>query len=146
MQVRKQQLEPDMKRWAGSKSGKEYVKAAYCHPAYLTYMQSESESEVAQSCPTLCDPMDCSLPGSSLHGILCTLRAWKPLSQELVHSKEKAHCKDYKHICIWRHGNLAVQDQQCQFQNRNYIKMKVLAIRCDAHPARFTGGNVVVLS
>ena len=32
--------------------------------------ESESESEVAQSCPTLCDPMDCSLPGSSLHGIL----------------------------------------------------------------------------
>ena len=31
---------------------------------------SENESEVAQSCPTLCDPMDCSLPGSSLHGIL----------------------------------------------------------------------------
>ena len=30
----------------------------------------ESESEVAQSCPTLCDPMDCNLPGSSLHGIL----------------------------------------------------------------------------
>ena len=30
---------------------------------------SESESEVAQSCPTLCDPVDCSLPGSSVHGI-----------------------------------------------------------------------------
>jgi len=30
---------------------------------------SESESEVAQSCPTLCDPMDCSLSGSSIHGI-----------------------------------------------------------------------------
>ena len=30
---------------------------------------TESESEVAQSCPTLCDPMDCSLPGSSVHGI-----------------------------------------------------------------------------
>ena len=30
----------------------------------------KSESEVAQSCPTLCDPMDCSLPGSSVHGIL----------------------------------------------------------------------------
>ena len=29
----------------------------------------ESESEVAQSCPTLCNPMDCSLPGSSVHGI-----------------------------------------------------------------------------
>jgi len=32
-------------------------------------IEEESESEVAQSCPTLCDPMDCSLPGSSVHGI-----------------------------------------------------------------------------
>ena len=32
-------------------------------------MKVESESEVAQSCPTLSDPMDCSLPGSSIHGI-----------------------------------------------------------------------------
>ena len=40
MQVKKQQLKPDMKQWTGSKSGKEYVKAVYCHPAYLTYMQS----------------------------------------------------------------------------------------------------------
>ena len=32
-------------------------------------MKAKSESEVAQSCPTLCDPMDCSLPGSSIHGI-----------------------------------------------------------------------------
>ena len=32
-------------------------------------MKVESESEVAQLCPTLCDPMDCSLPGSSIHGI-----------------------------------------------------------------------------
>ena len=40
MQVRKQQLELDMEQQTGSKSGKEYVKAVYCHPAYLTYMQS----------------------------------------------------------------------------------------------------------
>ena len=32
-------------------------------------MKVKSESEVTQSCPTLCDPMDCSLPGSSVHGI-----------------------------------------------------------------------------
>ena len=32
--------------------------------------ESESESEVVQSCPTLCDPVDCSLPGSPVHGIL----------------------------------------------------------------------------
>ena len=42
MQVRKQQLELDMEQQTGSKSGKEYLKAVYCHPAYLTYMQSTS--------------------------------------------------------------------------------------------------------
>ena len=42
MQVKKQQLEPDMEKQTGSKLGKEYVKAVYCHPAYLTYMQSTS--------------------------------------------------------------------------------------------------------
>ena len=42
MQVRKQQLEVDMEQQTGSKSGKEYVKAVYCHPDYLTYMQSTS--------------------------------------------------------------------------------------------------------
>ena len=39
---RRQQLELDMEKQTGSKSGKEYVKAIYCHPAYLTYMQSTS--------------------------------------------------------------------------------------------------------
>jgi len=103
---KKQQLEPDMEQWTGSELGKEYIKAVYCHPAYLTYMQHtswempswmthklelrfpgeisitsdmqmipplwqkvKSESEVAQFCPTLSDPIDCSLPGSSVHGI-----------------------------------------------------------------------------
>ena len=42
MQVRKHQLELDMEQQTGSKSEKEYVKAVYCHPAYLTYMQSKS--------------------------------------------------------------------------------------------------------
>ena len=42
LQVRKQQLELDMEQQTGSKLGKEYVKAVYCHPAYLTYMQSTS--------------------------------------------------------------------------------------------------------
>ena len=40
LQVKKQQLELDMEQQTGSKSGKEYMKAVYCHPAYLTYMQS----------------------------------------------------------------------------------------------------------
>ena len=42
MQVKKQQLDTDMEKQTGSKLGKEYIKAVYCHPAYLTYMQSTS--------------------------------------------------------------------------------------------------------
>ena len=42
MQVKKQQLELDMEQQTGSKLGKEYIKAVYCHPACLTYVQSTS--------------------------------------------------------------------------------------------------------
>ena len=56
MQVKKQQLEPDMEQWIGSKLGKEYVKAVCCHPVYLTYMQSGGGGLVAKSCPTLAIP------------------------------------------------------------------------------------------
>ena len=40
IQVKKQWLEPDVQQQTGSKLGEEYIKAVYCHPAYLTYMQS----------------------------------------------------------------------------------------------------------
>ena len=46
--------------------GKNTGVGCHCH---LQCMKVKSESEVIQSCPTLCDPMDCSLPGSSVHGI-----------------------------------------------------------------------------
>ena len=42
MQVKKEQLELDMEQQTVAKSGKEYVQAVYCHPAYLTYMQGTS--------------------------------------------------------------------------------------------------------
>ena len=42
IQVKNQQLEPDNEQWSASKLGKEYIKAAYCHPAYLTSMQGTS--------------------------------------------------------------------------------------------------------
>ena len=42
MQVKKQQLEPDMEQQTGSKLGKEYIKAVFCDPVHLTYMQSTS--------------------------------------------------------------------------------------------------------
>ena len=49
MQVKKQQLELDTEQQTGSKSGKEYVKAAYCHSAYLTYMQRNPGLDEAQA-------------------------------------------------------------------------------------------------
>ena len=55
----------DMEQRTGSKLGKEYIKAVYCHPAYLSCMQNS----VQFSCSvplTLCDPMDSSMPGSSV--------------------------------------------------------------------------------
>ena len=42
MQVKKQQLGPDLEQWTGSKFGKKYIKAVYCHPPYSTYMESTS--------------------------------------------------------------------------------------------------------
>ena len=51
IQIKKQQLELDMEQETGSKEEKEYVKAVYCHPAYLTYMQSTS----------------CKMPGCKTH-------------------------------------------------------------------------------
>ena len=52
MQVKKQQLEPGVEQWTGSKLGKKYVKAVYCYPAYLISNQS-CYCSAAQSCLTL---------------------------------------------------------------------------------------------
>ena len=49
MQVKKQQLELDMEQQTDPKSGKKYVKAVYCHPAYLTYMQRNAGLDEAQA-------------------------------------------------------------------------------------------------
>ena len=59
MQVRKQQLELDMNQQTGSKSGKESVKAIFCHPTYLTYMQSTS----SEMLDWMRQKLDSQLPG-----------------------------------------------------------------------------------
>ena len=50
MQVKKEQLEPDMEQWTSSKLGKEYVKAVYCHPAYLTSMLIDQLGRICLQC------------------------------------------------------------------------------------------------
>ena len=127
IQVKKQQLELDMEQQTGSKLGKEDVKAVYCHPAYLTYMQSTSwetlgwrkhklewrllevkwsEVKWSQSCPTLCDPMDCSLPGSSVHGILqARILEWVAISfsrgSSCPRDRTQVSCIAGRRFTIW---------------------------------------------
>ena len=64
---------PHIKNKLKQQQQKENTKMPFGHLAHETFdpshAKSESESEVAQSCPTLCDPMDCSPPGSAVHGI-----------------------------------------------------------------------------
>ena len=71
MQDKKQQLEPDMEQchdWF--KIAKGIHQGCILSPSLFNlYVEWQSDSEVAQLCLTLCDPMDCSLPGSSVHGI-----------------------------------------------------------------------------
>ena len=67
MQVTKQQLEPDMEQWSGSKLGKEYVKAVYCHPAYLIYTQSTS----------------CEMPGWKKHKLESRLLGEIPVTSDM---------------------------------------------------------------
>ena len=75
MQVRKQQLELDMEQQTGSKSGKEYVKAVYCHPAYLTYMQRTSWESWAGRSTSWNQDWTCVMCISSInpyHSSLCS--------------------------------------------------------------------------
>ena len=66
MQVKKQQLELDVEQWNVSKLGKEYIKAVYCHPAYLTYMQSTS----------------CEMPGWMKHELESRLLGEVPITSD----------------------------------------------------------------
>ena len=56
MQVKKQQLEMDMEQQTGSKLGKEYIKAVYCHPAYLTYIQAMAPHSSGVEIPWMEEP------------------------------------------------------------------------------------------
>ena len=67
VKVKKQPSELDMEQQTGSKSGKEYVKAVYCHPAYLTYMQS-----------TLCE-----MPGCMKHKLESRLLGEKSITSDM---------------------------------------------------------------
>ena len=89
------------------------------------------KSEVAQSCPTLCDPMDCSLPGSSVHGIFqAIVLKWTAISFSKLKTMEKVKFLTLKltwlvsHICL-DNVPFCVLLGQRQSQNRN-LKYRVV--------------------
>ena len=77
MQVRKQQLEPDMEQQTDSKLGKEYTKAVYCHPAYLTYVRSTSR----ESLGWMTYKLESGLPGEI--SITSDMQITPPLQQKV---------------------------------------------------------------
>ena len=77
MQVKNQKLELNMEQWPGSKLGKDYVKAVYCHPAYLTYMQSTSGGTSSKE--PACQCRRCKKSGfNPWVGKIPWRRAWQP--------------------------------------------------------------------
>ena len=82
MQVRKQQLELDMEQQTGSKWGKKYIKAVYCHPAYLTSMQSTS----CEMPDWMKHKLESRLPGEI--SITSDMQMTPPLWQEVKRTKK----------------------------------------------------------
>ena len=91
MQVKKQQVELDVEKQIGSKSEKEYVKAIYCHPAYLIYMQSTSGegngNPLQNSSPD--NPMEGVAWWAAVHGVTKSQKGQKRLniSSRVHHEK-----------------------------------------------------------
>ena len=100
------------------------------------FLKSESESEVAQSCPTLCDPMDGSLPGSTVHGIFqARILEWAAISFSRGSSQPRDHtwvsCIADRCFTIWaiREAPTTVSPQvnkregtQLHLSTENWIK------------------------
>ena len=82
MQIKTQQLELDIEQWTGSKLGKEYAKAVYCHPAYLTYMRSTS----CEKPGWMRHKMETRLPGEI--SITSDMQMTSPLWQKARRDKE----------------------------------------------------------
>ena len=100
-----------------------------CH-FLLQCRKVKSESEVAQSCPTLSNPMDCSLPGSSAHGIFqATVLEWGAIAFSLLAYSGKESEKEYIYIYIYMHKwiTLPLETQHCKSIILQFFKKKFIS-------------------
>ena len=107
-----------------------------CH-FLLQYMKGKSESEVAQSCPTLCDPMDCSPPSSSVHGIFqARVLEWVAIAFSNIYTHTQTHTHTHIYIYIytivpwylWGIGSRTVQDTKIHKYLSTLYKMAAIHI------------------
>ena len=101
MQVKKQQLDPDMEQQTGFVLGKEYVKTVYCHPAYLTYMQRTS----CEMPGWMKHKLESRLPGEI--SITSDMQMTPPLWQKAKRTKEpleseRGKCKSWLKISTFK--------------------------------------------
>ena len=95
--------------------GKGVHQGCILSPCFLTYMQSESESKVSQSCLTLCNPMDCSLLGSSVHGIFqARVLEWVAISFSRGSSWTRVSRIVARHFTIWATWEAHIQNISCE--------------------------------
>ena len=101
-----------------------------CH-FLLQYMKVKSQSEVTQSCPTLSDPMDCSLPGSSIHGIFQErVLEWDAIAFSTI--MYKINSKDLQHSIAnyTQHLVLTYNGRECKKRICTYIRVCVYICIC----------------
>ena len=102
-------------------------------------LSKESESEVAQSCPTLCDPVDCSLPGSSFHGILqARILEWVAISC----SRGSSRPRDWtwvsrivgRHFNLWATREVSSCLKEPKFKGKKSTVLLTMKWTCKNHP------------
>ena len=141
MQVKKQQLETDMKQWTGSKLRQEYVKAIYYLPAYLTSMQSTS----CEMLGWMNHKLESSIPELSVTSDDTTLKAESEWEQ-----KKRTSGRGWKRsekAGIWSHQFLADKWGKCWNSDRFYFlglqkSLQMVTAAMKLKDARFLGGKL----
>ena len=141
--VRPQRLQPTRLPHSWDSPGKNT--GVSCH-FLLQCMKVKSESEVAQSCPTLSDPMDCSLPGSSAHGIFqARVLEWgaiafsgDPVSISYLSCSTKCRCyKDHQHLLSFFLFQLLLFNSLHNWEEMAVVHLLSISIECYQFWAQF---------
>ena len=115
-------VEAEAQSWDTRYGNNQAIRSTSYECVYI--YESESENEVTQSCPTLCDPMDCSLPGSSVHGIFqAIVLEWVAISfsrgSSWPRDRTRVSCIVDRRFTVWATGEVPykLKTQSIQFSH-----------------------------